>query len=199
VRRKFRWKQKPDKDRSGEIHGIQKVVGFSHYQLRPKGGRVQIWQTQCLKCSQIRFMQPSNLRKTTSCLCQSEKRLALLHKGNVKDDIAFKYVLNDYKHSAKKRGIRFSLEESDFRRLTQQPCFYCGVAPSKVKDRNGSHVFKRSKFVYNGIDRVNNTKDYNFQNCVSCCRDCNIAKGTRTIEEFFAWIQRLTENNKSSI
>lgn len=39
-------------------------------------------------------------------------------------------------------------------------------------------------FVYNGIDRVDNSVGYVLSNCVPCCSTCNRMKGTMSSEEF---------------
>ena len=36
----------------------------------------------------------------------------------------------------------------------------------------------------NGIDRKDNTIGYSFDNCVSCCGDCNYSKGKQDRETF---------------
>jgi hypothetical protein len=47
----------------------------------------------------------------------------------------------------------------------QKPCYYCG---------------ELSK----GIDRLDSTKGYEVENCVSCCEQCNYMKLDYTQEEF---------------
>jgi hypothetical protein len=51
-----------------------------------------------------------------------------------------------------------------------------------------------SKYIYNGIDRVNNNFGYLIDNCVTCCTNCNVAKMARTQEEFNSWNQRVYEH-----
>ena len=52
-------------------------------------------------------------------------------------------------------------------------------------------------FTYNGIDRVDNTKGYQVNNCVASCFICNKAKGVMTQSEFLNWIQDLIEFRKT--
>lgn len=66
---------------------------------------------------------------------------------------------NIYKKNAKKRNLEFLLTKNQFYNLTAQPCCYCG-------DLQG----------HNGIDRVDSSKGYTVDNCVSCCSRCNIMK-----------------------
>jgi 5-methylcytosine-specific restriction endonuclease McrA len=132
-------------------------------------------------------------RNGVVCGCSQKDRLKRLHEGNIKENIAFEYVLHDYQYSAKKRGYEFALTEEQFKELTQQNCFYCGIEPKRLKYKNGNHCFKRSKYIYNGIDRRDNSKGYIVENCVACCRVCNIAKSQMTVDEFILWIQRLAK------
>jgi len=72
------------------------------------------------------------------------------------------YRYNRYKQGAKRRNHIFKLSLFDFTTLIVQPCYYCD----------------RKDGIYNGIDRVNNTKGYVNNNCVSCCKKCNFMKGS---------------------
>lgn len=47
-----------------------------------------------------------------------------------------------------------------------------------------------SKYVYGGIDRVDSSKGYTVDNCVSCCRECNVSKGTMSLEAFLRKLSR---------
>jgi 5-methylcytosine-specific restriction endonuclease McrA len=90
-----------------------------------------------------------------------------------------------YKDRAKKRGFSFSLEFDEFINLVQQNCFYCGEKPNQV-DRK----LRRKIFFYNGLDRLQNSKGYEIDNVVSCCKDCNHAKWDRDRYEFICWLKR---------
>jgi len=50
---------------------------------------------------------------------------------------------------------------------------------------------KKSDKYYNGIDRIDNTKDYTLDNCVPCCKNCNYAKRTLTQHDFYKLIQSI--------
>lgn len=87
-----------------------------------------------------------------------------------------------YKRNAKKRGIQFVLSCSEFEKLTQQLCCYCGNPPEYEYTCG---------FVGNGIDREDNAKGYTKDNSVPCCPTCNRAKNHLTQEEFIEWGKRL--------
>lgn len=87
-----------------------------------------------------------------------------------------------YKWKAKKRGIKWDLTYTHFMQLTQRPCHYCQTPPQQIITR------RETKYVYSGIDRRNNRKGYSPENVVSCCKDCNQAKGSMTYG-CFTWLR----------
>lgn len=62
--------------------------------------------------------------------------------------------------------------------LSQLPCYYCGE-------------FKSNQNCYNGIDRIDSSKDHSLNNVVPCCKFCNFAKSNLSINEFNDWILRI--------
>ena len=92
-----------------------------------------------------------------------------------------------YKVHAKNRGLNFLLTVETFSRLTKNNCYFCDIAPYQVlssKTNNGDYV-------YNGLDRLNNKKGYTNENCVAACGNCNKAKGSKTLEEFYQQITKI--------
>ena len=94
-------------------------------------------------------------------------------------------IYSQYKHKAIKRNLEFTLSFNDAVQLFKDSCHYCKQEPSNIRN------IRNSKFIYNGIDRVNNSKGYTSDNCVSCCRICNSAKNDLTIDEFKQWVGRV--------
>lgn len=76
-----------------------------------------------------------------------------------------KQTFERFQHSAKIRH-RIELTESDFEKLSTQPCHHCGVM-----DPNGS-----------GIDRMQNEIGYIRDNCYPSCWACNRAKHIYTAD-----------------
>ena len=72
-----------------------------------------------------------------------------------------------YRHSCYRRNNYWGLSDAQFLEITSKPCAYCGALPSN----------KTHGFVYNGIDRMDNSKGYHPLNVVPCCWKCNIIKG----------------------
>lgn len=99
---------------------------------------------------------------------------------------AFNALIRGVKLKAESRDIKWFLTEDQVRILTKQDCHYCGAEPQQII--KGTY---NGAYVYNGLDRVDNTKEYMLDNVVPCCGVCNIAKNAMTIEEFKKWITRV--------
>jgi len=142
------------------------------------------WKLEC-DCGNTHYATVSQLTRgnTNSCGCFRKEFRKLLSNGSAKNRL-----FNNYKSSAKKRNISFNLDIEEFLHLTQNSCYYCGIEPSQItKSRD-------SEYAYNGIDRVDNSKDYTLDNCVACCSVCNYAKRDMDVEQFRNWIKRLYIN-----
>jgi len=98
-------------------------------------------------------------------------------------------IIDCYKRKAKARGYEWGLTEEQFKEITQKDCYYCGAKPNNVS----KHKKSNGNYLYNGIDRVNNTKGYIIDNVVPCCHTCNQAKSDLTLEKFKDWIKRVSE------
>lgn len=115
--------------------------------------------------------------------------MGMTDKGiiNGEGDAAFNELFRNYKRSAKARNKPFELTEEQFKALTKQNCHYCGSEPIK-KYKEGRFT---SDYVYNGIDRVDNSLGYTVDNSVACCGDCNFMKHMATKEEFLSHVNKI--------
>ncbi|KKM12239.1 hypothetical protein LCGC14_1720270 [marine sediment metagenome] len=124
---------------------------------------------------------------TKSCGCLSrEIKAATALPGSL--GAMRQVILQNYKRGGK--GKAWDLSEIEFYNISQGPCFYCGAVPTqKRKGKGNGH-----DFVYNGVDRIDNTKDYIKSNCVPCCKICNYAKSNMSLKEFQKWAIKLGKN-----
>jgi hypothetical protein len=98
---------------------------------------------------------------------------------------------NEYRRGARNRTLKsgnkerytFDLTLDQFYAIVILPCIYCGSIGSQPINDNT---------VVCGIDRIDNNKGYIAGNVVSCCADCNIARGNKTKDQFEQWIKRVT-------
>ena len=114
--------------------------------------------------------------RTTSCGC-NRKHIMTTQKYSLlpNNESAFNSVFRSYKIGSKHRCLEFSISKEDFGKLTQQNCFYCGAEPSTTR------TVANSTYIYNGIDRVDNSIGYVLNNCVPCCSKCNRIKRAVTV------------------
>ena len=134
----------------------------------------------------------------TSCVCGNEtvKELSVLkrkkgaknctsscaqRKGVSDKQACIVRVHRQYKRHAKDRGKPFFLTVADFESLIFENCHYCGSPPSNVR-RYSSGI--REDVAYSGVDRVDNILGYTVDNCVPCCKGCNLAKHTDSEQEY---------------
>lgn len=96
----------------------------------------------------------------------------------------FKSLYGSYKRGASKRGLNFDLLIEYFISLLTSNCYYCDYPPKQNFKKDGS-LFG---CLYNGIDRVDNSKGYTKENSVPCCKFCNFSKSKGTEEEFKEWL-----------
>lgn len=153
--------------------------------ISPHGRSVSgktLWKCEC-ECGNTSIVSSSNLQSngTKSCGCL---------RGTRGDASAFNRVFSRYKASAKFKGHEFALTESEFKSITKTVCHYCGVPPSSVNKHTGGS----GTYVYNGIDRVDNSIGYVVDNCVPCCGDCNYAKRNLSYHDFLSLISRISKN-----
>jgi hypothetical protein len=105
-------------------------------------------------------------------------------------EAALHALIRNMKRNASVRNLPWNLTKSQVRTLIKQNCFYCGIPPcqeAKAPTYNGSYI-------YNGLDRVNNTKGYMMSNIVTCCWNCNKIKTDKTKDEFLNLIKRIYEH-----
>jgi len=98
-------------------------------------------------------------------------------------------ILDGYKRGAIERGLEWNLTEEEFDHITAMNCFYCGQLPSREKITRGNN----GSFVYNGIDRKDNSRGYLTDNIVPCCSICNRAKRAMSFNDFIQWLECLVE------
>lgn len=166
----------------GERYTRLVVIEFSHKDAKSR----KWWKCRC-DCGEMRTLHTGNLRSgnTRSCGClakdsAAQRRLSVHHS-----DITA--VILGYKRHALRRGHEWSLTRDQVEWIIGFDCFYCGSPPSNTKVTKNTVEPLR----YSGIDRLNNAAGYTRANTVPCCRICNRAKETLTVEEFAEWVKRI--------
>jgi hypothetical protein len=145
-------------------------------------------------CGQIKKVRLDALKPggTKSCGClQKEIAQSFCHEVFTKlpnGEKPFNDLWSAYRRSARIRQIDFSLNKDEFRVLVVCNCYYCNRPPqSKYQNKR----FADDYFIYNGIDRIDSAMGYSVENCVTCCADCNYAKGSLSQENFLDLIRKI--------
>ncbi len=87
---------------------------------------------------------------------------------------------SEYNHHAKERGIDFNLTKEQFSLFWKMPCSYCNSPIQTI-----------------GIDRLDSSKGYEIDNCVSCCFVCNSMKNGHQKKFFLEHIDKICDFQKS--
>ena len=94
------------------------------------------------------------------------------------------HLFKTYKLKAKQRGYCWNLSIEEFETKVNSPCTYCGAPPSSIID----------DFIYNGLDRMNNSLGYELFNITTCCGTCNWMKGALNADSFKLQVLKIYNN-----
>lgn len=135
-----------------------------------------------LNLKQSRFEEESRIRMSYAASKRTSQEML--------NESVIKKIYRQYKS----RGYKDSLNE--FKSITQRNCYYCGLPPSlicksTIDKRCVYFTNRRGKYIYNGIDRIDNSKGYESDNIVPCCKQCNLAKKDLTIIQWDEWLNRI--------
>lgn len=156
-----------------------------------KNGTI-IWQCRCDCGKEVKAigtrLRNGVTKSCASCAHRGKSQPARWAEPGVR---GFNQAYGTYKHVAKKKGRAFVLTKDEFRELVTSNCHYCGAVPSRVAKAHYASTAERSSFLYNGIDRRDNERGYEKDNCLPCCYTCNRAKRELSYKEFTEWLQTI--------
>jgi hypothetical protein len=162
------------------------------YGDKSKYHKKRMWLCKC-DCGNMTEANTGSLTcdKKKSCGCLTSTKSAensIKSRYKIaKQDAGYRSIYSSYKLNAKSRGFDFNIDFDYAVSILKSDCHYCGIEPSNTYMKSYYNA------TYNGIDRVDNTKGYEIDNIVSCCKMCNIAKNNNTEEYFLQWVKRLSE------
>ena len=161
------------------------------------------------KCGLEKIVQFGNLTNGSSTRCSNCARKVTAEKNRERADrsgiVNQRCAFGRYKQGAAKRKLDFSITLDEFLDIANKNCHYCGCKPSNCYDLKYCKGKLKGKsragkpFIHNGMDRVDSNKGYCKENCVPCCKKCNIAKNNMGEIEFYEWISRVFEHCKERI
>jgi len=166
----------------GQRFGRLTVIEFSHADKY----RDACWKCKC-DCGEETITTSGNLKggHTKSCGCLQKEFYKKQKFPN--GESARNRVLQLHKDNAKRRNIEQVLTDEQIIAIHKENCYYCGSPPSNIS----SPPRCNGPYIYNGIDRIDNTKGYTINNVVSCCKGCNFFKRKYPYDEFLDKIKRI--------
>lgn len=167
-------------DLTGKRFERLEVIQLHCFNKTPNGTKKAIWKCKC-DCGNIIYTCSGELNRGNSKSCGCLHR-ELLIKAKTKNpqEVMENDLYTRYISSAKKRKYDFSLTKREFITIIYSSCFYCGKPPLNLYKHSNNY----DTLLYNGIDRVNNSKGYSIDNSVPCCWRCNKFKSNLNQEEF---------------
>ncbi len=165
----------------GKKYNRLAVVGFDHKDKRHRC----YYLCQC-DCGNKKIIHGASLvsGNTKSCGCLSkEVKAATALPGSL--GAMRQVILQNYKRQGEHH---WELTEQEYYDISQKDCYYCGALPSQVKKGQGNGL----DFIYNGLDRLDSSRQYAISNVVPCCRTCNIAKNNMSVQEFYKWVKHIS-------
>jgi hypothetical protein len=167
------------------VNGLE-VVSSVPRKIEKNGVVFYQYLIKCSQCGQQKWIRKSTIlsNRIKSCGC-----LWVGNKGKILGEISGYRLYTDYRTRARLANRKFEVTLEQFLFLTSQNCYYCGVEPSQKRRTSHSNKY----YLYNGIDRRDNTRGYELDNCVPCCKFCNQAKSTLTEEQFYNWAKKVVE------
>lgn len=144
-------------------------------EARPNGLKSMVL-ARC-DCGKEKIIRGRSITNNSNKSCGCKRKLYARRGKRLKEvNTAIKKLYSMYRTRAVNKNIEFTLSMYEFKNITQLNCFYCKTIPAnKMKKRY-------DEYIYNGIDRLDNSIGYTQKNSVPCCYDCNTKKGSITKE-----------------
>ena len=115
-------------------------------------GRTPSYKIQCINCGIEREERAHRIGKQ-KCKCSQRLKYG---------ESIFNSVYAKYKVAARNRGLMFDLTKEQFKIFNRGNCNYCGIIPSLTTTYPLTGAY--GSYTYNGIDRVDNSIGYLFEN-----------------------------------
>ena len=187
-------------DRVGMRYGRLEVIEHKGKDNRGK----HLWLCKC-DCGKEKIVVGDNLSSGKSKSCGCLKIEFLSKKGNqfgLFEDREEAILKVQYSH-LKRRNFKFGgdlLSFEEFKAKSLSKCNYCGLEYSKVLEDRLNEIKSGKKLSEtvvkaNGLDRIDSSKGYSSENTVPCCKYCNTAKNTMSVNEFMEWVKRIYSYN----
>jgi hypothetical protein len=178
--------------------GIETKWTYLHdVELKRYGKTVRrIIKVQC-ECGKTKEVQLNNITGGHSVCCGYNPCKIPFNKNKRSPETTYNLLYGAYKRGAISRGLDFELDMNQFKSFIDKNCYYCNSEPNniyQVKNSKTGEIRAGIPITYNGIDRLDNTKGYIINNCITCCETCNKMKHAHEYEVFLNHVKKIYEN-----
>ncbi len=188
---------KTRKDETGKTYGDWTVLGVSSKKTKEQ---TIYWVCKC-ECGKTKDVKGTSLRdgSSTGCGCTRSLRLP-----QTPESLYRKYY-RAYKYGCKRKTktIDFDISYEFYRSLVEKDCYFCGKAPYDIRylynRKRTRSILEDVSCCITGIDRLDNDLGYTEENCVPCCKMCNLMKLDSTEVNFLTQIKLIYENRRDEI
>lgn len=156
--------------------------------------RKRKWDCEC-ECGRRKHVLEHNLRYGLTLGCGCHRGL----KRKNEQTVGLRAIRTIYSCRAAKNDMSFNIPKNVFEELIMKDCHYCGTVPREAMYGRIRVDNTRARVTYNGLDRVDNSKGYEVDNVVPCCRICNIMKGELSVQEFYSHIQKIMDRRSQNV
>lgn len=113
-----------------------------------------------------------------------------LSEGEAADRAAVRNI----KASAKVTRHVIHFTDTEIHALIAKSCHWCGQTRANT---HGKKAYVRGNRGWNGLDRLDNKKDYTHENTVPCCGPCNMMKGTMAVDALLAQCLKIVRKHQT--
>jgi hypothetical protein len=164
------------------------------------------WECLC-DCGKTKLVTRNKLlgEKVKSCGCLNNE----LRKSRTGKMTQARTKYNPQEATARRvwggryRDGNISFEQ--FLNLASKNCYYCGSPPNNKYNeasgdkRRSATAKAEGLFIYNGLDRLNQSLAHNIDNVVTCCKLCNMTKRNMNHDQFIELITKIYYNMKDKL
>lgn len=160
-----------------------------------KRGKHKLWNCIC-ECGIEKIIFETNLvsGKSLSCGCHRVEVGKKNYKSIAGKQRKYANAQTAVAAQAWRQYYSNGCSFEKFLELSQMNCYYCGEPPSNCakmhKSENYSQEWADGYFIYNGLDRIDNSKNHSEDNIVPCCKNCNYAKRNRNFDDYILWVKK---------
>ena len=96
------------------------------------------------------------------------------------------------RYKAKHKRLDWDLDVASWYKLVKSDCYLCGSKPGNVFTvHHENRTINGLTFVYQGLDRIDNSKGYVIGNVAPCCIKCNSIKSKQKLSGLANQIKKI--------